>query len=458
MGTIPSLIDDTGKQSAGRRGSRNVNVVTEINGDIPIDSDIPDGAHILVISKDQTYLTHGIHKFPAKFFPELPRYLIQKYSQVGATVLDPMCGSGTTVLEAMLSRRFGIGIDIDPMARLLTKVKTTALDSGPLERTKLWVIERVRGMLEDHSHEPHVPGFPYRDCWFEPFILRELGIIRDAIDMAARARAIEGGNSEERENIHDFLKVVFSSIIREVSNADSHCTRTVVRKRLHKEVAEGMAASRFISALSRQTDAMTAFSRACQTGGLPAAKVCEGTATKTGLGDEAIDLAVTSPPYINAVDYPRTHQLEMYWLGLMKAGPLSDVKRNYIGTETVYKEEYADLRQSGFVALDPSLKKIHKVDPRRSYITYKFFMDMKEQFCETLRILKPGGHYCVAIGNNTIRGVNIRSQDILSEIAVSDDVGFTLEKRFFSGLIRHFIHIPRKERMSGEWILILKKE
>jgi DNA modification methylase len=458
MDTISSLTEDTGKRSASRLGNRDVNGVTEINGDIPTGFDIPNGAHILVISKDQTYLTHGIHKFPAKFFPELPRYLIRKYSQVGATVLDPMCGSGTTVLEAMLNRRLGIGIDIDPIARLLTKVKTTPLDCGRLERTKLWVIERVRGMLEDRSHEPHVPGFPYRDCWFEPFILRELGIIREAIDMAQKSRAIEGRCCEERENIHDFLRVVFSSIIRAVSNADSHCTRTVVRKRLHKEVAEGMAASHFISALSRQTDAMVEFSGVCQTEGLPAAKVCEGTATRTGLGDETIDLAVTSPPYINAVDYPRTHQLEMYWLGLMSKGPLSDVKRHYIGTETVYKEEYANLRQSGFVTLDPLLKKIHKVDPRRSYITYRFFMDMKEQFRETLRVLKPGGHYCVAIGNNTIRGVKIGSQDILSEIAVSDEVGLTVEKRFFSGLIRHFIHIPRKERMSGEWILILKKE
>ena len=77
----------------------------EIEGDLEPSLDIPNGSNILIISKDQSYLTHGIHKFPAKFFPELPRYLIRKYSDPGDYVLDPMCGSGPTVLEAMLNKR-----------------------------------------------------------------------------------------------------------------------------------------------------------------------------------------------------------------------------------------------------------------------------------------------------------------------------------------------------------------
>jgi len=81
---------------------------------------------------------------------------------------------------------------------------------------------------------------------------------------------------------------------------------------------------------------------------------------------------------------------------------------------------------------------------------------MKSQFQEMMRVLKPGGRYCVTIGNNLIRGVQVKSHEILVEIAESS-VGFELEKQFFSKLIRHFIRIPRKERMPGEWILVLKK-
>jgi DNA modification methylase len=181
-----------------------------------------------------------------------------------------------------------------------------------------------------------------------------------------------------------------------------------------------------------------------------------GTAIETGLGNESVDLALTSPPYINAVDYPRTHQLEMYWLGFLGEGPLSHVKRKYIGTETVYKDEYSILKSSGYETLDPVLEKIYRSDPRRSFIVFKFFEDMELQLAEMFRILKPGSRYCIAIGNNLIRGVEVQSDIILSEIATSA-IGFKLERTFFSKLIRHFIRIPRPERMIGEWILVLKK-
>jgi ubiquinone/menaquinone biosynthesis C-methylase UbiE len=82
---------------------------------------------------------------------------------------------------------------------------------------------------------------------------------------------------------------------------------------------------------------------------------------------------------------------------------------------------------------------------------------MTAQLRETYRVLKRGGRYCIAIGNNVIRGVEVPSHEILTEIAVSDRVGFEFERRFFSGLIRHFIRIPRRERMHGEWVLVLKK-
>jgi hypothetical protein len=146
----------------------------------------------------------------------------------------------------------------------------------------------------------------------------------------------------------------------------------------------------------------------------------------------------------------------MYWLGLLGDGPLSKVKRRYIGTETVYKSEYQELKASGYETLDPVLQKIYRLDPRRSYIVYKFFEDMEAQMKEMMRVLRPGCRYCIAIGNNVIRGIHVKSHEILAEIAETS-IGFELEKTFFSKLIRHFIRIPRPERMLGEWILVLKK-
>ncbi|MFW9907050.1 MAG: DNA methyltransferase [Candidatus Thorarchaeota archaeon] len=421
----------------------------EFIGDISPEVTIPDAAQILIISKDQSFLTHGIHKFPAKFFPELPRYLIKRYSSRHATVLDPMCGSGTVVLESLLSQRRGIGIDIDPMARLITKVKTTPINSDLIDAFNKTLLNETQERYVGQIEETVIPEFSYRDKWFRPFVLKELAIIRDSIEKTRILGA--------PDDVYDFHRVALSSIIRDVSNADPHCTRTVIRKKHIRQISPGDTLAKFSEALDQQALAMNAFVDSLYGQHHHAPILTGKSAMDMNLEDSSIDLAVTSPPYINAVDYPRTHQLEMYWLGLNEEGPLSRMKRKYIGTETVYKEEYEKLTISGYDTLDPVLEKIHAIDSRRSYIVFKFFEDMKKQLRETYRVLRPGGHYCIAIGNNLVRGHRIESQKILSEIASSDDVGFEIERSFFSGLIRHFIKIPRRERMNGEWVIILVK-
>ncbi|MDH4213060.1 MAG: site-specific DNA-methyltransferase [Candidatus Thorarchaeota archaeon] len=423
----------------------------EVIGDIDTSVEIADRSSILIVSRDQSYLTHGIHKFPAKFFPELPRYLIRKLSVEGDVVLDPMCGSGTVILEGLLNNRKCIGIDIDPIARLLTKVKTTPLNPSSLQLAAASLVMQIQKLDSSAEYSPNIPQFHYRDNWFRPFVLRELAIINDSIDIVSSSLP-----TETCQDIQDFFRVIMSSIIRDMSNADPHCTRTVLRKKVVKNISPGDTLSRFKEVLLQQSRNMADFAHVCD--GLKFQKVSipETNALNTGLASETVNLAITSPPYINAVDYPRTHQLEMYWLGFLGDGPLSKLKRTYIGTETVYKNEYENLRTFGIATLDSLIERIYRQDPRRSYIVFKFFSDMQRQLSETLRVLKPGGRYCLAIGNNVIRGLRINSHDILAQIA-TEYVGFSLERMFFSRLIRHFIKIPRQERMIGEWVLVLRK-
>jgi DNA modification methylase len=434
--------------------SQGFNSHLDIVGDIDPNTEIPDGSSILIVSKDQSYLTHAIHRFPAKFFPELPRYLIRKLSVEGDVILDPMCGSGTVILEALLSNRAAVGIDIDAIAKLITKVKTTPIDPALLQDAVVFLSNRIQELDGKGEDLFPIPSFHYRDSWFRPFVLKELALIKGCIEsLPAQLTRIE---PETLGHLDDFLRVVMSSIIREVSNADSHCTRTVLRKKVDKKIASGDTLSKFLTTLSKQTECMKDLWNAYSSSPSWNVHFPKGSAMDTGLDPESIELAITSPPYINAVDYPRTHQLEMYWLDLIDSSPISHLKRNYIGTETVYKKEYQDLRITGLETLDSILEQVYQIDPRRSYIIYRFFTDMKAQLKETMRVLKPGGHYCLAIGNNLIRGVQVKSHEILAEIA-TENIGFKLDRVFFSKLIRHFIRIPRKERMLGEWVLILEK-
>src|SRR5579885_1325032 len=79
------------------------------------------------------YLTHSLHPYPAKFIPQIPDALIRELSNEGDTVADVFCGSGTTLVEALLLNRHAIGFDANPLACLITKAKTTRFAPGDKE-------------------------------------------------------------------------------------------------------------------------------------------------------------------------------------------------------------------------------------------------------------------------------------------------------------------------------------
>ena len=99
---------------------------TRIEGTIPANLAVNDGDRFLFVSKDQRSLTHGLHKYPAKFFPELPRWIIERYTNEAGMVLDPFCGSGTTNLEALLLGRNSMGVDVDEFAKMVARTKNNA--------------------------------------------------------------------------------------------------------------------------------------------------------------------------------------------------------------------------------------------------------------------------------------------------------------------------------------------
>ena len=286
-----------------------------------------------------------------------------------------------------------------------------------------------------------IPDFPYRDNWFRPYVLNELGFLKGAITGLDCAPEVK-----------DFFLVAFSSIIRQVSQADNNCTRTVIRKKLNKQVPPGYALSLFRKRLESSVDGMLALGNEKTAGvDIPAGP------SATDLSDYpegAFDLALTSPPYANAVDYPRTHQLEMYWLGLAD-GSLRDLKRQHVGTETVLKAEYASLDQTGIVSADRAIESIYGKDPRRAYIASKFMQDMVANLREVRRALKTGRHYVLVTGCNQMRGHTLETWRYLLDVAPA--LGYQVDSWFVSGIINHFIKVPRKERIDDDYVLVLRK-
>ena len=146
--------------------------------DIPVDNQIKPGQLFNITTNNVSYLTHNIHKYPAKFIPHIPKWAMSKYlKDEGKLVLDPFCGSGTTLVEAILNSHNSVGIDIDPLAVLISKVKTTKIDPQKLIKIKKDVIKSIK-MPPKHLFRPELETLEH---WFNDEAINDLGLLRSII-------------------------------------------------------------------------------------------------------------------------------------------------------------------------------------------------------------------------------------------------------------------------------------
>lgn len=158
--------------------------------------------------ENSSYASHDLHAFAAKFPPQLPRAFIRGLTECDDLVLDPMMGSGTTVVEALLEGRRGIGFDIDPLALRLVRVKTMPVDTDSLRQQGFKVISQANRLLSNQEKiarqlrtQFDVPTKTFVDYWFLPTTQSELMALVLAIKNVSDAAA------------RRFLELTFSSVI-----------------------------------------------------------------------------------------------------------------------------------------------------------------------------------------------------------------------------------------------------
>ena len=261
--------------------------------------------------------------------------------------------------------------------------------------------------------------------------------------------------------IRDFFLLCFSSSIRKVSNADPKLVLPKISKYMRIAEENGREIN-VIETFKKITDFSTErileFSNA--TSAQTKVKIIGNDSRKMKIDDETITLAVTSPPYLNAHDYVRSHKLELFWLGLAQyREQLISLDRKYIGTEKFYKDEYSVLQSTGIKELDSKISKIGKVDKKRAYVTAKFFIDMETHFEEVHRVLEKNGHYVMFVGSNVIRKIIVPTYQYL--ISLAEQSGLKTELHFSSPLIKRMeVQSGRKESggfIEEDWILVFRK-
>lgn len=393
----------------------------------------------LSLSNKAPSLTHGLHRFPAKYISRIPAWVIDEFAGPRDVILDPFCGSGTTLVEALLRSQKAIGIDCDPLACLISRAKTS--DVRP-ERI------RILGGLLNHAWRkpakhpvPPMPGLVNFGHWFPERTWAQLQSVLAAI------RELDASPQEM-----DFLLCIFSSVLRWVSNADDQTQKTYVSGTLKKTPpeVEPLFHRFFEKAISGliELDSLRRPSAI--------ASVIQGSASDIQLPSQSVDLIVTSPPYLDSVDYMYNLMLEYFWLGPLLGvedrKTFNQMRRSVTGAKNPLGTPPPALPRclSDLIAEEDIIE--HRVAATRGYCD-----SMAQHFHSAAKVLKRDGYYFLIIGNSQTQKGVLPIHDSLIRLAV--DAGFAFEKAFAYRIRRHYMKFPRAGRggiITMDWVIALR--
>ena len=131
--------------------------------------------------KDTAYITHGYHRYPAIFIPQIVSRLVEKYTKKNDLIVDPFGGCGTTLVESKVLGRSSIGVDINPVAVLITKAKKTPIEPAKIEKHFLKLKDKINSF--NKNTEVKAPKHERIDYWFKPEEKEKLAFIFSEISL-----------------------------------------------------------------------------------------------------------------------------------------------------------------------------------------------------------------------------------------------------------------------------------
>ncbi|HOV92617.1 MAG TPA: DNA methyltransferase [Candidatus Kapabacteria bacterium] len=357
--------------------------------------------------KDTTYLTHSYYTYPAKFIPQLASRLMKELSEKGDIIIDPFMGSGTTIVESIVNKRIGIGIDINEIAYLVAKVKTTPITpiilNDEFQRITLDLHNRLNGLYDFYlTKTPDLQRNNRIDYWFLPEQKNILSIIY--------SRILEIDNYDLRS----FFMIAFAQILKSCSvwmQRSIKPTRDKNKKINNPLLLFEIQAKKMIK---KNYEFEKILDNEVKENIDNFRKIYCGDARNIPCDDSVASLVITSPPYVTSYEYADLHQLPSYWFGFLD--DLKEFRTKFIGSAYKIRKDI-DLRSSIAEQI------IVKIDNKKKSAEVKYyFEDMLESFLEMKRVLKKGGKACIVIGNTELKGVEILNAQVFLE--QFENIGF----------------------------------
>lgn len=414
------------------------------------------------IVKPERY-THLIHFYPAKLLVNIPYYLLEteKFCPKGGVVLDPFCGSGTVLLESIVSGRNAIGADANPIARLISEAKTRFVAPAQLAKDLARIIRLV-----EKDKNVCIPVFPNRDYWFSEHVQKQLALLLAAI------RRIKNRDSKT------FFMVCFSNIIKKVSYADPNIYVPVkinpnrfvgkpdiyqklrikidtlididVFDKFEKVCLENIERVKSLQGTEAQNYTANVISK-------DARKLTRDICSNELLEDESVDLVLTSPPYAGAQKYIRSSRLSLNWFGMGSAEDIRILEKSNIGREDFAKKDLL-VENTGIIEADDLIKKIANKDKTRATIVSTYLREMNDALKESVRVLKKEGYMVLIVGPNKVCGYDFNTPRYLRLIA--ERYGLNTELELVDS-IKKYGMLTLRNKNAGlimvEHVIVMKK-
>jgi site-specific DNA-methyltransferase (cytosine-N4-specific) len=418
---------------------------------VPLQSKLETSAGMGRARQSTRYSAHGLHEYKGKFNPQIVRAIGNVMAlRPGAWVLDPFCGSGTSILECAHAGWNAVGIDCNPLAAFVSKAKVGLLRVPP--RALEAEIAKLRDRLEPFgsldftvafsrgalarlrsaapSEPAALPNHAYLARWFAPSVLSQLAVISSVIDAVST------------EAVRDACLVVLSDVLRDVSWQEPADLR--IRRR---KVAEPNypAIPLFLTALARRIDTVQrARAVVGRVPGQQLALLADARDPKTsarfprGVAARRFDGVITSPPYATALPYIDTQRLSLAFLGLADEAEIRRLERTLIGNRELGTKERATLEQEiASSALPEDVRALcHRAQKlsaspedgfRRKNVPallLRYFRDMQAVFKNVLPWVQPSGFFAMVVGpNRTVLGgqeIPIDTPSLLAQVAVAE--------------------------------------
>ena len=397
--------------------------------------------------KTKSY-THGLHTYPAMFIPQVARRLLETYSKKGNTICDIFCGSGTALVESRLLGRNAYGIDLNPFAIFLAKVKTTEINPSVLTKEYFNLLERINRI---RSVNDIWPNFINVDFWFKENVIEKLAGIKKAI------------KEIKNEKIRNFFFVSFSEIVRLSSNTKSDEFKLVRIKGAKLKNHNPDVLGIFKKKTELNIEGMRKFYHDVYRNTW-AEPIYGDTSKINAIKNSSIDCIITSPPYGDSrttVAYGQFSRLSAQWIDIFENPNIaSGVDNQLLGGKSISTLSHS-LASS---YLKESLENIRDKDEKRAKEVLSFYIGLNECLKKAYDILKKNKYFCLVIGNRSVKQVRIPTDFIVAELG--EKVGFTCEDIFVRNIPGKRMPIKNsptnvvgklEETMTKESVVILRK-